>query len=55
MKRMGRGGLAAFGGLIAWAGVSAQSPATSSAPDLDATVRAEVVDAAWPPLLLEQQ
>jgi hypothetical protein len=45
MKRMVRGGLAAFAGLIAWAGVGAQSPTTSSAPDLDATVRAEVVDA----------
>jgi hypothetical protein len=45
MKRTVRGDLAAFAGLIAWAGVGAQSPATSSAPDLDATVRAEVVDA----------
>jgi C-terminal processing protease CtpA/Prc len=27
MKRLGRGGLAAFAGLIAWAGVGAQSPA----------------------------
>ena len=44
MKRMGTRGLAALAGLIAWAGVGAQSPATSSAPDLDATVRAEVVD-----------
>jgi hypothetical protein len=45
MKRLGRGGLAAFAGLIAWASVGAQSPATSAAADLDATVRAEVVDA----------
>jgi hypothetical protein len=45
MKRMGTSGLAALAGLIAWAGVGAQSPATSSAPDLDATLRAEVVDA----------
>ena len=44
MKRMGKGGLAAFAGLIAWASVGAQSPTTSSAADLDATVRAEVVD-----------
>ena len=28
MKRIGRAGLAAFAGLIAWAGVGAQSPAT---------------------------
>jgi retinol-binding protein 3 len=45
MKGIVRGGLAAFAGLIAWAGVGAQSPATTSASDLDATVRAEVVDA----------
>ena len=45
MKGIVRGGLAALAGLIAWAGVGAQSPATSSASGLDATVRAEIVDA----------
>jgi hypothetical protein len=45
MKGIVRGGLAALAGLIAWAGVGAQAPATSSASGLDATVRAEIVDA----------
>ena len=45
MKGIVRGGLAALAGLIAWTGVGAQSPATSSAPVLDATVRTEIVDA----------